>query len=108
MRLAAIIIGGILLLVAVKGTEINSSPSATDNKGLWPLLKADFEPGQQGNFLAWLVAIVLIGAVGYIPQLAGISKLFIALMIAVLVMAAVKKNPNILDSAASELVSKVG
>lgn len=108
MRLVAIIIGAVLVLVAVRGSEVNSSVNATDGKGLWPLLKGDFEPGQQGNFLAWFVAIVIIGGIGYVPQLEGISTLFLALLIVVLVMAAVKKNPNLLQNAASEVVSKVG
>lgn len=108
MRVAAIIIGAILLLVAVRGTEIDSAPGANDGKGLWPLLKGDFEPGQKGNFLAWLVAILVVGAIGYIPQLEGVSTLFIALLIAVLVMSAVKKNPTLLQDAANELVAKVG
>lgn len=108
MRVVAIAIGALLLLVAVRGTESDSAQGAGDGKGLWPLLKNDFEPGQQGNFLAWLVAILVIGAIGYIPQLEGVSTLFIALLIAVLVMSAVKKNPNLLQDAASELVQKVG
>lgn len=108
MRVVAIIFGAVLLLVAVRGTEIDSAPGANDGKGLWPLLKGDFEPGKQGNFLAWLVAILVVGALGYVPQLEGVSTLFIALMITVLVMSAAKKNPNLLQNAASELVSKVG
>ena len=108
MRVVAIVVGAILLLVAVRGTEIDSAPGANDGKGLWPLLKNDLEPGQQGNFLAWLVAILVIGAIGYIPELETVSTLFIALLIVVLVMQAVKKNPNLLQSAASELVAKVG
>lgn len=106
MRVVAIIIGAILLLVAVRGTEIDSAPGSGDGQGLWPLLKQDFEPGQQGNFLAWLVAILVVGAIGYIPQLEGLSTLFITLMIAVLVMGAVGKNANLLQSAAS-FVTKV-
>lgn len=108
MRIVAIIIGAILLVVAVRGTEIDSSPDAGDGKGLWPLLKNDFEPGQQGNFLAWLVAILVVGAIGYVPELEGVSTLFMALLITVLVMSAIKKNPTLLQDAANELVSKVG
>lgn len=107
MRIAAIVVGAILVLVAVRGTEIDSAKGASDGRGLWPLLKNDFEPGQKGNFLAWLVAILVVGAIGYIPQLESISSLFIALLIAVLVMSAVKKNPNLLQDAANTLVSKV-
>jgi hypothetical protein len=108
MRLVAILIGGVLLLVAVRGTEIDSAPGASDDKGLWPLLKNDFEPGQQGNFLAWTVAILVLGAIGYIPELETLSTVFIALLILVLVMSAVKGNPNLLQNAASEVIQKVG
>lgn len=108
MRVVAIIIGAVLLLVAVRGTEIDSAPGANDGKGLWPLLKGDLEPGHQGNFLAWLVAILVVGAIGYIPELETVSTLFIALLIVVLVMSAAKNEPNLLQNAANELISKVG
>lgn len=103
MRLVAIITGALLLLVAYRGTEVNSSPTATDGKGLWPLLKSDFEEKQEGNFIAWVVAILVVGALGYIPELQTLSTLFIFLMVLVLVMAAVKKNPNLLQSVASKI-----
>lgn len=108
MRIAAIIFGAVLLLVAVRGTELDSVSGSGDGKGLWPLLKRDFEPGQQGNFLAWLVAILIVGAIGYVPQLEAVSTLFLALLVAVLVMSAVKTNPNLLQNAANDLVAKVG
>lgn len=107
MRLVAIIIGAILIDVAVRGTTTDSAPGANDGKGFWPLLKQDFEPGQQGNFLAWFVAILAIGALGYIPELKGVSTMFLAIVVVVLLFSAIKKNPQLLQQAAQTATQKV-
>lgn len=67
---------GILLIVAgIRNTVVNGNPSLSS------LLKDDFT----GNppFWKWLMAIMLIGAIGYIPNLAPISRAFMALVIVV-------------------------
>lgn len=94
MRVTAIIIGAILLIAAVRGTEKDSAPGANDGKGLWGLLKADFEPGPQGNFLAWFAAILAIGAIGYIPHLEGVSTALLAIVIIVLLLEPGKNGPQ--------------
>lgn len=85
MKVLAIILGLVLVDVAVRGTYQNSTPNQKpgqgDDKGLWPLLKADFE---KGNFLAWFAAILIIGMIGYIPQLKPIANSMLALVIVVL------------------------
>jgi hypothetical protein len=98
MRLVAIIAGAVLLLAAARWNEGGSN--------LWPLLKGDFEPGKQGNFIAWFVAIVAIGALGYVPELKGISTLFLAIVIVVLIFSAIKKNPQLLQQAAQAVTQK--
>jgi hypothetical protein len=108
MRVAAIIIGALLLLVAVRGTETDSAPGANDGKGFWPLLKKDFEPGQKGNFFAWFAAILVIGALGYIPHLKQVSTLMLTLVTVVLIIGAIKKNPNLLQQAAATVTEKAG
>ncbi len=105
MRVVAIILGALLLLVAVRGTQTDSAPGAGDGKGLWPLLKNDFEPGQQGNFLAWFVAILIIGGIGYVPELKGVSTLLLAIVITALLFSAIKKNPQLLNEAASAVIA---
>ncbi len=104
MRLVAIILGALLLLVAYRGTEKDSVHGNGDGKGLWPLLKGDFEPGPQGNFIAWFVAIVTIGALGYVPPLKTVSTLMLALVIVALLFSAIHKNPQLLNQAASAII----
>ena len=49
---------------------------------LFSTVKGDFSG--QDNFIYWFVAIIIIGAVGYIPKLKPISTAFLALVIVVL------------------------
>lgn len=87
MRILAIILGLVLVDVAVRGTYQNAGGvSATDGQGLIPLLKNDFEPGAKGNFLAWFAAILIIGAIGYVPQLEPIANAMLVLVILVLLI----------------------
>jgi len=88
MKVLAIILGALLVDVAVRGTYEDSAPGANDGKGLWPLLKADFEPGAKGNFLAWFAAILIIGMIGYVPELKPIANSMLVLVILVLLLAA--------------------
>jgi hypothetical protein len=103
MRVTAVILGAILLIVAVRGTETDSKLGSGDKQGLWPLLKADFEPGQsgqKGNFLAWFAAILVIGALGYIPHLEGISTMLLALVIVVLLLSSNENGGGIFQQLA--------
>jgi hypothetical protein len=91
MRILAIVFGAVLLIVAVRGRETDAGGEGTGTgNGLWPLLKQDFEPGQKGNFLAWFAAILIIGMLGYIPQLKPFSNSLLALIIVVLLVASGK------------------
>ncbi len=75
MAFALLIIGAVLLISAVKGT--------TDGpNGLFALVQGDFTG--QGNFIYWLAAILVIGALGYIPKLKPISVALLGLVIIVL------------------------
>jgi hypothetical protein len=70
---------GIVLIVAgVRGAITNGNPS------LVSLVKDDFT----GNdpFWKWMLAILLIGAIGYIPDMRPISRGFMALVIVVFVL----------------------
>lgn len=66
---------GIILIVSgVRGTVASGNPSLTS------LIKADFTGTDP--FWKWMLAILLIGAVGYIPNLRPISRAFMGLAIA--------------------------
>jgi hypothetical protein len=65
-------LGIILLVSGVRGSH----------KQLADLLKDDFT-GRQ-NFLVWIVAILGIGAVGYVPSLQPVSRSFLVLVLLVL------------------------
>ncbi len=70
---------GIILIVAgVRDRVTNGNPS------LMSLVKDDFT----GNnpFWKWMLAILLIGALGYIPAMRPISRGFMALVIVVFVL----------------------
>lgn len=87
MRILAIVFGAVLLIVAVRGTEKDSVNGNGDGKGLWPLLKTDFESSDKGNFVAWFAAIFIVGALGYIDSLKPIANSMLALLILVLFLA---------------------
>ena len=67
-----IIVGVLFVVSAVRGT----------NTQLIGLLKGDFTG--HGNFVYWLASILVIGAVGYIPELKPVSRAFLVLVIVVL------------------------
>lgn len=102
----AIIVGAILLLVAIRGTEKDSAPGANDGQGLWALLKNDFEPGQKGNFLAWFAAILAIGAIGYIPHMEGISTALLAIVIIVLLLESNQNGGGVFQQLATAVTEK--
>ncbi len=67
-----LIAGVVMTVSAVRGT----------NQDLLTLLKGDFTG--KGNFLYWTLSILLIGAVGYIPDLKPVSRAFLVLVVIVL------------------------
>jgi hypothetical protein len=74
MSFVLLIIGGILLIASVRGTQ----------DSLFALAKGDFTGSN--NFIYWTLSILIIGAVGYIPKLKPISVAFLTLVIIVLVL----------------------
>ena len=77
MAFALIIVGLVLLVTAVKDT-------ASGPNGLFALVAGDFSGSN--NFLYWMTAILIIGAIGYIPKLKPISTACLGLIIVVLVL----------------------
>lgn len=88
MPFVLIIAGVVLLIAAVKNTYGQTTPSG--QPGLGALLQNDFTG--QNNFIFWLAAILIIGAIGYIPKVKPISTGLLVLVIAVLVLS--RGNPN--------------
>lgn len=66
--------GLILVLTGVKG-----------NPGqLWQVFKGDFQGAN--SFVYWLLSILALGSLGYIPQLKSLSRLFVVLILIVLLL----------------------
>jgi len=83
MPFVLIIAGIILLTVAVRNTQDD----------LFGLVKGDFTG--TNNFIYWVIAILIIGAVGYVPKLKPVSVAFLTLVILVLLL---KKGEGFFDS----------
>lgn len=75
-----LIVGLVLLSSAIQGTQDN----------LVNLMLGDFSG--PNNFFYWVVALIIIGAIGYVPKLKPVSDLFLALLILVLVLK--RGNPS--------------
>lgn len=74
MPFALLFVGVILLIAAIQGTE----------KALGRQLYSDFTG--QNSYLFWAVAIILIGAVGYVQELKKFSVAFMSLILVVLLL----------------------
>lgn len=73
--IAAILLGSMLLDLAFRGTEHQFAKQ----------LGQDF--GQGSKFLSWVAAIVILGAIGYVPALRTVSTAALTLLIVVLTLA---------------------
>jgi hypothetical protein len=69
MAFALLFIGLALIIVTARNTQATFTDRvANDFKG-------------PGNFFYWIVAIVIIGAVGYVPKLKPVSDIFLVLVL---------------------------
>jgi hypothetical protein len=75
MPFALIIIGVVLLIAGIRGQLGN----------LASLIKSDFTGS--GNYIYWVVAILVVGSIGYVKKLQPISDAFLALVLIVLMLA---------------------
>lgn len=71
MALALVVAGVLLLVSSVRDTQVD----------LVNLVKGDLIGTGQGNFLQWILALALVGALGYIPRLKPLSVAFMALIL---------------------------
>jgi hypothetical protein len=72
MPFVLIVAGSVLLVAGVRGTH----------QTLYTLIRSDFTG--PANVIYWFIAILIIGAVGYIPRLKPVSDAFLVLVILVL------------------------
>jgi hypothetical protein len=82
MPFVLLIVGLTMLFASINNTQ----------KKLFSLVQGDFTG--QGSFIYWLAAIAVIGGVGYVPQMRGLSHAFLALILVVLVLNVSKNNPQ--------------
>ncbi len=78
MPFALIIVGLVLVVASVRDRITNGNPN------LVGMLKQDFTGTD--NFSYWLISILIIGALGYIPTFKPLSRAFLALVIIVLIL----------------------
>lgn len=90
MAIVLIAVGLALLISAVRGTLTNSavpwSPKGWQGPGLLTLFFDDFVG--PGNMFVWILALGLVGAVGYAKPLRPVSDAFLVLIIVVLIISA--------------------
>jgi hypothetical protein len=75
MPFAFIIVGLVLLVAGVRGKSAN----------LLTLVKGDITG--KNSFLPWIIAVLAIGALGYIEDFKSLSRAFLGLVLVVLVLA---------------------
>jgi hypothetical protein len=73
-----IILGLVLVVAGVRGTVVTQG----NTEGLYPLLLGDLTGS--GSFEVWIIAILIIGGLGYIKDFEGLSRAFLALVVLVL------------------------
>lgn len=80
MPFALLIVGIILVVAAIRNTVSDNTTSGA--KGLTTLVQGDFTG--QNNFIYWMVAILVIGALGYIDSLKTFSRTMLVLILVAL------------------------
>jgi hypothetical protein len=81
MAFALIFVGLLLAVSAVRGTH----------QQLFALVKTDLTGA--GNFGYWLVVIIVIGSIGYLPPFRTLSKALLVVIVLALLLS--KGNPNL-------------
>lgn len=66
--------GLVLVLTGIKG----------DGTKLWTLVRGDFTG--PNNFVYWMLSMLTLGSLGYIPALKNLSRLFMVLIVIVLLL----------------------
>lgn len=90
MPFVLIIAGIVLITVAVRNTQDQ----------FFSLVQHDFVG--PNNFIFWVLSILIIGAIGYIPRLKPISNGFLILVVLVLIL---KKGQGFFDQFNKQIVA---
>lgn len=98
MPIALAFAGIVLLIAAVRNTLTDSDKG----KGLFTLLKEDFTG--PGNFFTWILAIGMVGAVGYIKELKPISNAFLVLLLVIFLLTANKGGKDFITSLKNQIL----
>lgn len=69
------------------------------------LVRGDFTGSGGNNFIWWLIAVMMVGSLGYIKGLEIFSRAFLGLILFTLVIAIYKKNPGVFSSIGSGIAS---
>jgi len=97
MAFVFLIVGAVILIAGVRGTQDD----------LFKLVQGDFDPSLQqagqSSFIPWILAILIIGAVGYVKELRPLSHGFMALIIIAMIIKAFKSDPNLFQEFNSAL-----
>lgn len=80
------VIGIVLIICALN----NTLSSVSGSLGLGDLIKRDFTG--PNNFLVWIVALLVVGAVGYIPKFKPVSYTFFVLIFLAIILANQKRS----------------
>lgn len=78
MPFALIIVGLVLVVSSVRNTVTQGNPN------LVGMLKQDFTGSD--NFSYWMISILIIGALGYVPTFRPLSRAFLVLVVIVLII----------------------
>lgn len=99
MPLVLVAVGLAFLISAIRGTL-----QKDDGTGLLNLLQKDFTG--DGNFLAWILAITLVGSVGYIKELRPVSNAFLVLILLMFLLVANKGGKDFFTSLTNQVLSR--
>lgn len=94
LAFALLIVGAVLLISGIKDTQ----------QQLYNLVKGDFTG--PGNFFYWVLAILVIGAVGYIPSMRTLSRMFLILVLVVLLIHNSKNQGGLVQMLNGQLFGK--
>jgi hypothetical protein len=85
MAFFLLVIAAVIMVAAYRGTQPD----------LFAVLKDDFTGS--GNFVYWALAVIIVVAVGSIPQLKRVSDAFLVLIVIVIVVRNYNKNDNLFE-----------
>jgi len=83
VKVLAIILGSVLLIVAARGTEVDSVSGNGDGQGFWNLVYLDASAKQ---IWTWTLAVVVIGLFGFIKPIQPIADGILVLMVVALLV----------------------